>query len=214
MFFALEQPEPGFSPSLMGVMGLYAVIGAGLLKTIYVDKNNRLDISPQDISVKNMVYFTLKAARAYEKNCKPKEIPVYMTSNCTHFNMTLVEYLNIMEDFGLWEMGAYEKSLLVPGVHCTNNRFVYMFLVCEIIAFIFVVICMFNILICLKLFLLQLLPALFVDFILMLMGRRPVLMPIQRKVFQTLEVMLPFRFNNYESEGITDFKEMHRELKG
>ncbi|XP_065364811.1 fatty acyl-CoA reductase wat-like [Calliphora vicina] len=192
VFFALEQPEPGFSPSLMGVMGLYAVTGAGLLKTIYVDKNNRLDISPQDISVKNMLYFTLKAAQLYEKKSKPKEIPVYMTSNCTHFNMTLVQYLNIMDDFGLWEKGAYEKSLLVPGVHYTTNRFVYMFFV----------------------FLLQLLPALFVDFILMLMGRKPVLMRIQRKVFQTLEVMQPFMFNNYESEGITDFKEMHKQLKG
>ncbi|XP_046803098.1 uncharacterized protein LOC111674798 [Lucilia cuprina] len=190
VFFALEQPEPGFSPSLMGVMGLFAVTGAGLLKTIYINKKNRLDITPQDVSVKNMLYYTFKAAQVYEKS-KPLDIPVYMTSTCTNFDMTLIEYIQIMDDFGLWEKAAYEKSLLVPGIRTTSNRFIYMFFV----------------------LLLQLLPALLVDFVLLLTGRKPVLMRIQRKVFQTLEVMQPFMFNNYESEGITHYQEMKEKLK-
>lgn len=60
----------------------------------------------------------------------------------------------------------------------------------------------------------QVLPALVIDFILKLTGRDPVIMKIQRKLFITLEVMKPFMFNNYESEGITDFKEMNKQLLG
>ncbi|TMW44168.1 hypothetical protein DOY81_010750, partial [Sarcophaga bullata] len=166
VFFALEQPEPGFSPSLMGVMGLYAITGAGLLKTIYVDENTRLDITPQDIAVKNMLYFALKASQIYEET-KPNEAPVYITSNGTCFNFKLKDYINLMRDFSLWEKCAYEKNLFVPGLYCTSNRFVYMFLV----------------------FFMHILPALFVDLILMLSGRKPVLLAIQRKIFQTLEVL-------------------------
>ncbi|KAM7348627.1 fatty acyl-CoA reductase in oenocytes [Cochliomyia hominivorax] len=191
VFFAMETPEPGFSPSLFGIMGLYAVTGAGLLKTIYVGKNARLDISPLDIAAKNMLYYVVKASGLYKKS-PPSKTPVYMTSNCTHFNMTLIDYINAMEEYHLWENGAYEKNLFLPGLHYTSSRFVYMFL------YIFM----------------QLIPALIIDFILKLCGKKPVIMNIQRKLFITLEVMKPFMFNNYESDGITDFKKMNKELLG
>lgn len=125
VFFALEDPEPGFSRSLMGLMGLGAVTGAGILKTIYIDRKTRLDISPQDVAVKNMLYYAYKASEIYEKS-KPAEVLVYITSNCTHCNLTLTEYLDSMSKFGVWEKFAYEKSLFVPGIHFTSNRVVYM----------------------------------------------------------------------------------------
>lgn len=134
----METPEPGFSPSLFGVMGLYAVTGAGLLKTIHVDKNTRLDISPLDVAVKNMLYYAVKAAKIYETG-PPADIPVYMTSNCTHFNLTLVEYIKLMEEYHLWENGAYEKNLFIPGLHNTSNHFVYMFLVRYLLIYLYIV---------------------------------------------------------------------------
>ena len=118
----------------MGVMGLYAITGAGLLKSIYVDENTRLDITPQDVGVKNMLYFALKASQIYEKT-KPNEAPVYITSNGTYFNLKLKDYINLMRDFNLWEKSAYEKNLLVPGLYCTSNRFVYMFMVRKSLSF-------------------------------------------------------------------------------
>lgn len=57
-------------------------------------------------------------------------------------------------------------------------------------------------------------PAIIADFILILNGRKPVLMAIQRKLFTTLEVMKPFLFNNYYSAGVTDYKEILQKLKG
>ena len=60
----------------------------------------------------------------------------------------------------------------------------------------------------------HILPALFVDLILLLSGRKPVLLKIQRKIFQTLEVLQPFMFNNYDSPGVTHFEEMCVDLKG
>lgn len=124
----MDHPEPGFSNTVMGLTGLFAVAGAGLLKTIYIDPNTRLDITPQDFAPKNMMYFTLLASNIYERT-KPSEAPVYMTSSDPYFNLTFEENINLVDDFRLWEKAAYEKNLLLPGVHCTDNRFVYMFLV-------------------------------------------------------------------------------------
>ena len=93
-----------------------------------MDENIHLDISPQDVAVKNMLYFALKASQIYEKT-KPSEAPVYITSNGAYFNFKLKDYINLMRDFNLWEKSAYVKNLFVPGLYCTSNQFVYMFLV-------------------------------------------------------------------------------------
>lgn len=93
-----------------------------------------------------------------------------------------------MDNMNLWHYGALLKNLLVPGCHYTDNRFVYKFLV----------------------FTKQIIPALIVDLLLMLFGRPPALMSIMRKSYQTLEVMKPFMFNNYDSPGATDIANMIR----
>ena len=129
VLFAVEEPEPGFSPTLVGAMGLFAVAGAGILKTIYINANAKLDATLQDIGIKCLCYYAMKAANLYENKKRPIEIPVYHTSSCTHSNFLFSEYCGMTQKYGFWKEAAYEKNLLLPYLHCTDNRVVYLFLV-------------------------------------------------------------------------------------
>ncbi|KAM7348539.1 putative fatty acyl-CoA reductase CG8306 [Cochliomyia hominivorax] len=192
VLFSIEEPEPGFSPSLMGAMGLFAVTSAGLLKVIYIGRDTRLDLTPQDLGIKTLCYYTYKTANLYKKMKRVEEIPIYIFSSCKQSDITFPQYIKIMEDYNFWKEAALEKNFLIPSLHSTDNRFVYWIL----------------------LILKGLLPALLVDLCLKLSGRKPVLMAVQRKIFISLKVMQPFLFNNYESGGVTDFKEIVEKLEG
>ncbi|KAM7348536.1 fatty acyl-CoA reductase 1-like isoform 2-T2 [Cochliomyia hominivorax] len=125
VLFALEEPEPGFSPSLMGAMGLFAIVAAGLLKTMYAGRNIILDITPQDIGIKTLCYHTYKTVNFYENTQKVDKIPVYNMSSRTHNDITFIQYIKIMEDYNFWTEAAVEKNLLIPSVYATENRLVY-----------------------------------------------------------------------------------------
>ncbi|TMW43202.1 hypothetical protein DOY81_011719, partial [Sarcophaga bullata] len=150
----------------------------GILKTIYMGLNTCLDLTPQDLGIKSLCFYAMQAVGLYEKPKKrPNEVPVYHTSSYSHSNFTFPQYIQMVQDYGFWNDGAFEKNLLLPYLHCTENRFVYLFLF----------------------FFKQLLVALLADFIMILSGRQPVLMRLQRTLFNTLDVMKPFLFNNYKN---------------
>ena len=128
--FALDEPVPGFASTLTGIMGLFAVAGAGVFKTLYASSNSRLDLTPQDLAVKALCYYTMKSAKLYETTIQPPEgIPVYHSSSYTHSNFLFSKYVAIMQDYGFFQEAAYEKNLLLPHLKCTDSRFVYLCLV-------------------------------------------------------------------------------------
>ncbi|KMZ07819.1 uncharacterized protein Dsimw501_GD27572 [Drosophila simulans] len=180
VLFAVDDPSPGFSPSLMGAMGLFALVGAGILKTVYLGKDIRLDITPQDIGIKSMLCYTKMGYEIYRQG-PPADLPVYLSSSCTH-----VPHTPLGRDV------AFEKNLMIPGCHYTDRRWAYQFLV----------------------FTKQILPALILDLLLRIFGRKPVLMSAVRKAYQTLEVMQPFMFNNWDSPGVTDMESLSKHSEG
>ncbi|KAM7348540.1 putative fatty acyl-CoA reductase CG8306 [Cochliomyia hominivorax] len=190
--FCLEEPEPGFSSTLSGATGLFAVTAAGLMQTIFIGRNIKLDFTPQDIGTKTLCYYTYKTANLYQKSQKIDKIPIYNMSSCTLHDIKFNQFINIMQDYNFMIEAALEKNFLIPSLYPTDNRFVYWIL----------------------LILKGLLPALLIDLLLKLSGRKPILLGVQRKIFITLKVLKPFLFNNYESGGITDFQEMLDKLKG
>ncbi|KAM8721693.1 hypothetical protein ACLKA7_007549 [Drosophila subpalustris] len=187
VLFSVREPLPGYAPSLMGAMGLFSLVGAGLLKTVYIGRDIHLDLTPQDMGIKGLCYYAKAGYEAY-RNGPPKELLVYQTSSKTHIPHTFIQMAERMDNMNLWYNGALLKNLMIPGCHYTENRFAYKFLV----------------------FTKQILPALIVDLLLMLFGRPPALMSIMRKSYHTLEVMKPFMFNNYDSPGTTDIAEIIR----
>ncbi|KAI8034311.1 hypothetical protein M5D96_012977 [Drosophila gunungcola] len=180
-----------FSPSLMGAMGLFALVGAGILKTVYLGKDIRLDITPQDIGIKSMLCYTKRGSEIYQRG-PPDELPVYLSSSCTHLPHTFTQIAEQMDTLDLWRDVAFGKNLMIPGCHYTDRRWVYQLLV----------------------FTKQILPAATIDLLLRLCGQKPVLMSAVRKAYQTLEVMQPFMFNNYDSPGVTDMDLLSKEHAG
>ncbi|XP_033169756.1 fatty acyl-CoA reductase wat [Drosophila mauritiana] len=191
VLFAVDDPSPGFSPSLMGAMGLFALVGAGILKTVYLGKDIRLDITPQDIGIKSMLCYTKMGYEIYRQG-PPADLPVYLSSSCTHVPHTFTQIAEQMDTLDLWRDVAFEKNLMIPGCHYTDRRWAYQFLV----------------------FTKQILPALILDLLLRIFGRKPVLMSAVRKAYQTLEVMQPFMFNNWDSPGVTDMESLSKQSEG
>ncbi|XP_011177536.1 fatty acyl-CoA reductase wat [Zeugodacus cucurbitae] len=188
---ALSDPIPGYPPTLMGAMGLFVLVGAGILKTVFLSKSTRFDITPQDVSIKTMLYYAYRAGTEYAQEKAITEVPIYMSSSTQHSNHTFYQMCQVMEH-GLWYEAAFEKNFMLPTCHYTDSRFVYMFLV----------------------FTKQILPAMLADGLIMLFGRKPVLMSIVRKAYISLEVMQPFLFNTYDSPGMTYIEEMVEATKG
>ncbi|XP_020803442.1 fatty acyl-CoA reductase wat [Drosophila serrata] len=191
ILFAVEEPSPSFSPSLTGAMGLFALVGAGILKTVYLSKEVHLDITPQDVSIKSILCYTKHAYEIYQQG-PPAELPVYLSSSCHHVPHTFIQMAKQMDDLNLWQDAPFQKNLMIPGCHYTDKRWVYQFLV----------------------FTKQILPALIIDLLLRIFGQKPQIMGVVRKGYQTLEVMTPFMFNNYDSPGMSLKDTLTAENKG
>lgn len=67
VLFSAEEPIPGYAPSLMGALGLFSLVGCGLLKSVYIKDNLHLDITPQDLGIKSLCYYTIKGAQLYQE---------------------------------------------------------------------------------------------------------------------------------------------------
>lgn len=130
MVFSVDDPKPGFPTNFTGIMGLFAVAGTGLLKAVYSSKEQRLDFSPQDITVKCMAYYAMKSAEIYAKGLPgPVEIPVFHTSMGAHIPISYTKLVSIVMGNKLYEEAALEKNLLLPGVIFTESRLIYLILV-------------------------------------------------------------------------------------
>lgn len=67
VLFSAQEPIPGYAPSLMGAIGLFSLVGAGLVKSVYLREDVHLDITPQDLGIKALCYYTVKGAQLYQQ---------------------------------------------------------------------------------------------------------------------------------------------------
>lgn len=49
----------------MGAMGLFVLVGTGILKTVFLSFSTRFDITPQDVGIKTMLYYACRAGTEY-----------------------------------------------------------------------------------------------------------------------------------------------------
>lgn len=124
----MEEPEPGFPPAMIGAMGLFVVAAAGILKALAMKKNQYLDLSPQDLTVKALLYYIVKSVKKYE-TIRPAEVPVYNFSLYKYSKITMAEYIGICQDFNFWVDIATEKNFLAPHVTVTDSFMYQRFLV-------------------------------------------------------------------------------------
>ncbi|XP_055842635.1 fatty acyl-CoA reductase 1-like [Episyrphus balteatus] len=186
---AFQEPEPGFTESMTGVMGLLSIWGTGLIQVLLCNPKIILNITPLDGSTKLMLIFTAKSAKLERKSLLEKT-PVGMFSSWGILRHSFAEFGKFLS--AIARENPLEKSIWIPHVTMTTSSVVYW----------------------VYLFFLQLFPAFIIDVFLKLFGQKPFMMAIQRKVYFATDTLRFFLSNQFASDGITDFKELLASTKG
>lgn len=101
-------------------MGLFVLATAGVLKALEMPRKQFLDISPQDFTVKALLYYIVKSSKLYENEAKPTEVPIFHMSTYTHTKFGVVDFINMVRDHKQWIEMAFEKNFLAPGLTITE----------------------------------------------------------------------------------------------
>lgn len=181
----MKEPEPGFVDTYYGLTGITTANGTGLMRTLYGDKNIRLDKCPLDICVKVLLLQVFREARTKINYVPREETKVAMFSSSQVDRTTMLEEVRLgKEKYQSWEKTPFNKSVWYPGLKVTSCYPYYL----------------------IRVFLYQLIPSFFLDLLLRLFGIPPIVMSVQRKLFLAISSMEHFVSNVYESSGITDME--------
>ncbi|XP_013146638.1 PREDICTED: fatty acyl-CoA reductase 1-like [Papilio polytes] len=152
-----QEPMPGWIENFNGPVGIFVASGKGILRSVYSDPDLVSDYMPVDVAIKAFI------AAAWARGTKPlvpsDDIPVY---NCCAGD------LNKITIGALIELGRkvvleipLNDALWPAGGSITTYKSVYY----------------------IKVLLVHLLPALFIDSILWIAGKNPMLVKIQRRIY-------------------------------
>ncbi|XP_055841841.1 fatty acyl-CoA reductase 1-like [Episyrphus balteatus] len=186
---AFQEPEPGYTESMTGVMGLLSIWGTGLIQVLLCNPKLILDLTPLDASTKFLLIFTAKSAKLERKSILEKT-PVGMFSSWGILRHPFGEFGKFLS--AISRENPLEKSIWIPHVTMTTSSVVYW----------------------VYLFCLQLFPAFIIDVFLKLFGQKPIMMAIQRKIYFASDALRFFISNQFASDGATDFKELLVSTKG
>ncbi|KAI5640098.1 male sterility protein domain-containing protein [Phthorimaea operculella] len=154
---SVEEPFPGWIENFNGPVGILVACGKGIMRSIYSDPDLIADYIPVDIAIKNFI--AAAWIRGTKKLEKTDDIPIYNCCASNLNNITMGELvkvgLKIAQNYPLNDM-----MWNIGGSITTSRTLHYI-----------------------KVILLHLLPAIFVDTLLWLMGRKPLLVKIQRRIY-------------------------------
>ncbi|XP_055841840.1 fatty acyl-CoA reductase wat-like [Episyrphus balteatus] len=186
---ALQEPEPGFTETMTGVMGLFVVWGTGFIQVLLCSKKSVLDFTPLDMTTKLMIMFIANTGQLKKKTFDEK-IPILMSSSKNLLFNTFGEIGTMISK--LVKEHPYEKSFWIPHITQTGCAFVFY----------------------IYFFLLQLLPAFIFDALMMLFRRKPMFMKLQRRLLINSQALRFFISTEFNSEGTKDFQEYVKIGKG
>ncbi|XP_055910505.1 uncharacterized protein LOC129944868 [Eupeodes corollae] len=177
---ALEEPEPGFTETMTGVMGLFVVWGTGLIKVLMCRKKIVMDFSALDISNKLLLMFTVKASQLKREEFE-EQIPICLSSSKGLLDHTMGDIGRMISK--LFRENACEKSFWIPNLTMTECTFIFWIYT----------------------FVLQLLPAFILDILMRLFRQKPIFMKFQRKIYVNAQALKYFLCTGFSSDGTTDF---------
>ncbi|KAG4071448.1 hypothetical protein HA402_011602 [Bradysia odoriphaga] len=174
---SFKEPYPGWVDSLNGPISICVAAGTGILRTVYGSGSVIPDMLPVDFAVNSFI-----VAAAFVGRNKCNDCPVY---NCTTSSEAPISWNDFLEvGKKAYVEFPSEKILWYPGGKMEPNTVLYL---CR---FIF----------------LQFIPALFIDLMCIITGKKPWLTKIQRKIFTSLNIISYFlkrqwywENNNYKS---------------
>nr|BBD13399.1 fatty acyl-CoA reductase [Hyphantria cunea] len=154
---SLSEPMPGWVENFNGPVGIFVACGKGIMRTIHTKPDIVSDFIPVDACAKNI------AAAAWIRGTKSldptDDVPIY---NCCAGQLNILkmyDLVKIAKDLG--SQVPLNGLLWTVGGKITTNAKVHYF----------------------KVLVQHLLPAIIVDIILWLLGKKPMLVKIQRRIY-------------------------------
>ncbi|XP_012288416.1 fatty acyl-CoA reductase 1 [Orussus abietinus] len=169
---SLEEPIPGWLDNFNGPVGLMIGGGKGILRTVFLEPNVSSDFIPVDVAIKAMI--TVAWKRGCTTITQDPRIQVFNCSACDIKSISMKELIDMA--FSLTAKIPLEGVLWAPHTKLTASKTLYYFLV----------------------ILLHLLPALLIDGLLKITGRKSMLLKIHRKVYIANSALEYFTKNQWQ----------------
>uniref|UniRef100_T1ICI4 Fatty acyl-CoA reductase n=1 Tax=Rhodnius prolixus TaxID=13249 RepID=T1ICI4_RHOPR len=173
---SLQEPEPGWIDNLNGPAGILCGMGAGVLRVFRCQPETFLDIVPIDIAVNAMIVSAWAT-----KHKRTEKLPVY---NCTYgdtFQATFEELREIGEK--ITPVLPVNNDLWYPFACLTANTYYLHFLF----------------------YTLQVLPAWFVDSLLIILRKEPRLTKLNIRIYKAMNALKYFSCQQFEFDN-TNYK--------
>ncbi|PZC70618.1 hypothetical protein B5X24_HaOG215449 [Helicoverpa armigera] len=157
IILSVEEPVPGWIENFNGPAGLLVACGKGIMRSLYTDPDLIADYMPVDISIKS---FIVASWLRGTKDLSPSDdVPIYNCCAGKLNNITMGEMVTIGKQ--IYPSIPLNDMLWHVGGDLTTSKTVHY----------------------IKVILLHLLPAILVDTLLWAMGRKPLLVKIQRRIY-------------------------------
>ncbi|XP_029721120.2 putative fatty acyl-CoA reductase CG5065 [Aedes albopictus] len=184
----IDEPLVGWIDNLNGPSGMLLGAGTGIVRTDLLPIENRVNTIPADISIKALLLAAWQRGTK-EQTLREDFLPVYNSAAEYEHSWQYKKML----DCGKANMTklSFTRLLWVPGGSATTWRIKYYVMV----------------------LLTHILPALLVDALCVLTGKKPFLMKIQRKVFLAQASLRYFVYNQWLFET-KRFRSLRDELQG
>ncbi|XP_063926620.1 fatty acyl-CoA reductase 1-like isoform X2 [Zophobas morio] len=167
------EPMSGWIDNFNGPAGLIVGNGKGLVRVLYSDPNNILDHVPVDITAKAIIISSWKQAINKDPN---QRLTASFYNGSSNNGMKSISATTLNEwSKKIWNETPFDTVLWYPNTRITKYYYSYFFLM----------------------MIYQLVPALLVDGLLKLMGKRPMLTKVQRKIHAASIALAYFTHNNW-----------------
>ncbi|CAG9838751.1 unnamed protein product [Diabrotica balteata] len=164
-----DDPIEGWMDNFNGPVGLLAAGGKGILRVVYAKEDMKVDYIPADFVIKGIIL----ATQSEDVKNVSDTVEVYNLSYNHITDMSLGEMIRI--GLKICDELPSESLFWYPRVSCTGNFYMY-----------YVQVILFH-----------MLPAIFIDFVLRIIGQKPRLVKLQRNIYIASTVLIPFMRNTY-----------------
>lgn len=147
-----KEPLPGWCNNLQGPMGLFVGAGKGIIRSMYMDSKSYADMIPADVCVNGMLCATWNYATT-------KSQRYFNLTSTSDYQLSWEEIIELGREVINNRM-PFNQVVWYPGGSMKKSRITHF--------------------ICFYLF--QIIPALFIDLLLVILGYKPVLYQIQRRI--------------------------------
>ncbi|KAG5676203.1 hypothetical protein PVAND_006052 [Polypedilum vanderplanki] len=162
---ALKEPMPGWVDSLGAISGIIFGVAKGVIRCMLIDPESNFEYIPVDQSING---FIMVAKQIGTQNKRSEEIPVYNMTAEENGLFTYQKFYDWMKSL-IFKLPFLESLWYVNITMTMNEKYFW-----------------FNV------YMFQMLPALLIDFALMILGKKRYLVDVQRKVIKSSYLLRAF----------------------